>query len=523
MSRLWKITKPRSTDRPGSKHDFTLHSIIAIVFLGMVTQTSYAQPDKFKSEEAAPPSDVLILQDVVVIGNHDISDERVRVILKWQKGMEFGSGELSKGIRRLEDSGLFYKIDISTRRGDEPGYITAVVFLREKSSPNLDWFEREVNWDGYQFNILEIETRDSDHDYVMEFDFHPFRWWSGVDLDIYRRDYDSLFVSPFTHFQYAQTTWNFHPVKSGEFAQYGYHFDVSRAVIQTGLNFPLAGDVYLETSAYFTNWHLEDQVSQYSKGDVPDEGKAVAYKNVYGAPETNSINELTFEINLHKDTRDDQDYPHEGEWFHLTGDYFYYPSADGIFDTDTNEKMLLYYPEAGFSTTDDPGMSLEFDYRNYQPYTNGWTLATRLRAAFSSGDLPFFRRFYLSRMFPMRGVAPGFVEPHGGGNELLQFSIEQRIPLFTNSTRPFILSFLFLDGGYNRVTSDQKYFNIVDQGTIPKPSMDYSYDDLFLTWGWGLAFKIPVVGPLTMSIGYPISNRDNLDGIIINTQLGLSF
>jgi outer membrane protein insertion porin family len=132
----------------------------------------------------------------------------------------------------------------------------------------------------------------------------------------------------------------------------------------------------------------------------------------------------------------------------------------------------------------------------------------------SSGDVPFYDRFYLGGLYSLRGFKyrnvsprePGFTavdEPIGGDNFWFG-SLEYSIPILEKESGPSLRFALFYDIGAVGV---QPY------------SFSGNYND---DYGVGLRLDIPHLGPLRLDYGIPITH-DQYNGPSGKFQFGVGY
>jgi outer membrane protein insertion porin family len=134
----------------------------------------------------------------------------------------------------------------------------------------------------------------------------------------------------------------------------------------------------------------------------------------------------------------------------------------------------------------------------------------------SSGDVPFYDRYYLGGLYSLRGfryrsIAPretphftGVIQDPIGGDSYWFGSVEYSLPIFEKDNGPGVRFAVFYDVG--------------DVGAQP-----YSFSGNFNdNWGLGLHINIPKLGPLRLEYGVPI-NHDQYNGRSGRFQFGVGF
>jgi outer membrane protein insertion porin family len=134
----------------------------------------------------------------------------------------------------------------------------------------------------------------------------------------------------------------------------------------------------------------------------------------------------------------------------------------------------------------------------------------------SSGDVPFYDRYYLGGLYSLRGfkyrnIAPretphfaDVVQDPIGGDSYWMGSVEYSLPIFEKDNGPGVRFAMFYDVG--------------DVGAQP-----YSFSGNFNdNWGLGLHINIPKLGPLRLEYGVPI-HHDQYNGRSGRFQFGVGY
>ncbi|MGA2853005.1 MAG: outer membrane protein assembly factor BamA [Verrucomicrobiota bacterium] len=207
-----------------------------------------------------------------------------------------------------------------------------------------------------------------------------------------------------------------------------------------------------------------------------------------------------------------------------SGDHLFQRFGVGLaYDTRNSTKL----PNHGQRTEFDPEINVgSRDYYKLEAKTawyfpglfKGHVLEANGRAGvaggLSSGDVPFYDRFYLGGLYSLRGFKyrnvsprePGFTavdEPIGGDNFWFG-SLEYSIPILEKDSGPSLRFALFYDIGAVGV---QPY------------SFSGNYND---DYGVGLRLDIPHLGPLRLDYGIPITH-DQYNGPSGKFQFGVGY
>ncbi len=434
----------------------------------------------------------LILEEVKILGNRKLTDEEVLEMTGWTIGQPFEEKDLVRGESRLNASGVFSDVEISTRTGSKPGSVVVVLWVHERRRPSVDWFEHEVTWDGWAFNLLEVHAQSRNRTGETHIKGRLFGRWRGVYEE---SSWQPVFALPLQVLATADVSrdwWVDWPLESRK----GYSLEINRLRGGLGIRSRLPAGFSLTALALaerydFTGKTRRFEGTGYKSGDEISRSGLPAH-----LAGENDATWFTAQIDLGADTRNDEDYPHRGIWFRLP-------------------MRISYDPQADRSTR-----SIEADLRGYLPLNRGSTLALRVRGGALEGDAPFYQRFTLSRSFPMRGFEFGYVEPAGGGKYLFQGSAELRQPLLSHSPHPSMMLIVFSDFGMA--------WNGDDGDAVPLENGDDTdnilhYDTLSASVGWGIAFDLPVVGPLAVHVGYPMVYEGSPAKVVTKVSLGFAF
>ena len=166
-----------------------------------------------------------------------------------------------------------------------------------------------------------------------------------------------------------------------------------------------------------------------------------------------------------------------------------------------------------------PGQELNYAKATYTqhwylPVTKDYTLALNAEVGYgrSLGDKPYpvFKNFYAGGINSVRGFSPNSLGPKDpvdnlpiGGTAHFAVSAEFLFPLPGTGNDKTIRTFFFLDAG-----------NVFDD-TI-------RFGDLRYSFGMGLNWLSPI-GPLKLSLGYPLKKQPGDDTQRVQFQIGAGF
>lgn len=426
----------------------------------------------------------LLLEGVIIRGNWNITDDNILDMLNWNVGDPFDETALAQGQTRLEASELFREVELSTRRGSEPGSVIVIVKVREKRLPYVDWFEARQYPESYSFNLFELETYTKNHRNHLKSQLRLTDPWGGLFLDYTYALSESSPLRIYLESQASNQTWNTFPTQERE----GFDFNINRIGGGGGLQYTSAtfGKVRLGADYWYTN--IGDKPIYYK--DVNDDGMDAIDSRDQIPQELRDVHDTNWtgiNLTILKDKRDSELYPHDGS--------------------------LIYIPvyAASDSYADQQFVRVLVDARRYIPLGSGSTLALRARGGFIEGDAPFYQRFSIVKGSGMRGIEHGWIDPPFGGTRMVHAAFELRKPLTGSRPDSFISLLLFAEAGANWNDDPKAY-----------PS-DPDYSDPVSTIGWGLSFRLPVVGPLAMHVSYPMLAPGDADGLHIQVDLGMAF
>jgi len=195
-----------------------------------------------------------------------------------------------------------------------------------------------------------------------------------------------------------------------------------------------------------------------------------------------------------------------------------------------------FFPSRGYSQGASlevalPGSDLGYvraNYRQkwYKPLNTDetWIFSLRSRAGYgdSFGDntYPFFKHFYAGGLKNVRGFANNSLGPQDsngdpfGGNLMLSGSAELIFPMPFMGDKSAWRSLVFMDAGNVYST------NCLSSQT--ECSEDVDLGELRYSVGMGLSWLTPI-GPLSISLGMPLNDKDGDDTEVFQFALGQTF
>lgn len=167
-----------------------------------------------------------------------------------------------------------------------------------------------------------------------------------------------------------------------------------------------------------------------------------------------------------------------------------------------------------------------YQMSQYIPLSKTWTMALNFQAGWGDtyGDkqYPFFKNFYAGGIGSVRGFETSSLGPRDtngdnlGGNRQLTFSTELLMPL-PGADRT-LRGLLFFDAGY--VWGYEGYMDAMGNHKYRQESLSFS--DIRYSVGFGIAWISPL-GPLKLSIAFPLNSKDGDDIQRFQFQIGTGF
>jgi outer membrane protein insertion porin family len=167
-----------------------------------------------------------------------------------------------------------------------------------------------------------------------------------------------------------------------------------------------------------------------------------------------------------------------------------------------------------------------YQMSQYVPLSKTWTMALNFQAGWGDtyGDkqYPFFKNFYAGGIGSVRGFETSSLGPRDtngdnlGGNRQLTFSTELLMPL-PGADRT-LRGLIFFDAGY--VWGYEGYLDATGSHKYRQESLSFS--DIRYSVGFGIAWISPL-GPLKLSIAFPLNSKDGDDIQRFQFQIGTGF
>ncbi len=418
---------------------------------------------------------------IAIKGNTRTADEVIRRELEQMEAGLASTKDIERSKSRLDKTGYFRSVNVETRavpgtddqidleysvEEQQSGQFTASVGFSQNDGIILDLGVQQDNFLGsgskVGFNITNSSTN-------TEYSFNyldPFHTVDGVSRGFnvfYReRDYEEDDISSYTADEAGAGVTFGYPIDDYQRLNFGADFEYIRL------------NTYDETA---------DEVFQF----IADEGEEFYNWKLSGGWSDNRLNK-------------------------------------GLFPT-------RGYAQSATLEFAIPGSDLAYmraNYRNkwYRPLNNDETWVMGLRGRIGYGDsfgdnaYPFFKHFYAGGLKTVRGFSNNSLGPQDsngdpfGGNLMVTGSAELVFPMPFMEDKSAWRSLFFLDAG--NVYTTNCLSSQVDC------SEDIDLSELRYSAGLGLSWLTPI-GPLSMSLGMPLNDKDGDDTEVFQFALGQTF
>jgi outer membrane protein insertion porin family len=461
------------------------------------------------------------VEKIDIRGNVKTKDKVIRRELAISPGEVFDMVRVKISQQRLEGLQYFDKVDMNPEPTDPPisGRKNLAVDVEEKNTGNItlgagfssvdslvgfveitqgnfDLFHPPTFTGGGQKARLFIQIGTERQDYELEFT-EPwlFNRKLSFDVDLYRHELD--FESPNNIFDETRT---------------GARFSLTRAL---GSDFLIGGISYaIEdvgitlNSGFYNDYNGIPSPSPVSDGGIggpssPGSGPSSPTGSGNGGPVPTDVPQAIldqvgdhlfhrFGVTLAYDTRNSTELPNGGQRTEFDPEF--------VTGDDTFYKLEL--KSDWFFRGLFPGHVIEIGGR------------AGVASSLSSGDVPFYDRYYLGGLYSLRGFKyrniaprePGFTgvnEPIGGDSYWFG-SVEYSLPIIKKTAGMELRFALFYDVGNVGASSY---------------SFSGNFDD---NWGVGFRLDIPHLGPLRLDYGVPI-HHDQYNSSSGQFQFGVGY
>jgi outer membrane protein insertion porin family len=441
------------------------------------------------------------VERIDIRGNNKTKDKVIRRELAISPGEVFDMVRVKISKQRLEGLQYFEKVDMRPEATDPPiaGRKDLIVNVEEQNTGN---FMLGAGFSSVDALVGYAEISQGNFDL-----FHPPTFTGAgqklrlfVQLGTERQDYELSFVEPWFLNRKLALGVDLYRHQL-DFESPNNIYDETRTGVRLSLTRALWSDFFIGSVSYT----LEDVGIDLNSGFHGNE-----VKNVGGLPPPmviprnvpNAILDQTgdhlynrFGVTLAYDTRNSVQLPNHGQRTEIDpefsiGDTTYYK---------LEAKTAWYFP--GLFT------------RHVLEAVGRAGIADSL----SSGDVPFYDRYYLGGLYSLRGFKfrsiapretppfPGVTQDPIGGDTYWFGSLEYSLPIFEKDNGPGVRFAMFYD-----------------VGAVYEKAYSVSGDDFDDDWGLGLHINIPKLGPLRLEYGIPI-HHDQYNGKSGRFQFGVGW
>jgi outer membrane protein insertion porin family len=441
------------------------------------------------------------VEKIDIRGNNKTKDKVIRRELAISPGETFDMVRVKISKQRLEGLQYFDKVDMRPEATDPPiaGRKDLIVNVEEKNTGN---FMLGAGFSSVDALVGYAEISQGNFDL-----FHPPTFTGAgqklrlfVQLGTERQDYELSFVEPW--FLNRKLSFGVDLYRhQWDFESPNNIYDETRTGMRLSLTRALWSDFLIGSVSYT----LEDVGINLNSGFHGDETTPGTPLNPFppqvprNVPlaildQTGDHLYQRFGITLAYDTRNSVQLPNHGQRTEIDPEF-------SIGDT-------TYYKVEAKTAWYFPGL-----FKGHVIEAVG---RAGIADSLSSGDVPFYDRYYLGGLYSLRGfryrsIAPretphftGVIQDPIGGDSYWFGSVEYSLPIFEKDNGPGVRFAVFYDVG--------------DVGAQPY-SFSGNFDD---NWGLGLHINIPKLGPLRLEYGVPI-NHDQYNGRSGRFQFGVGF
>ena len=441
------------------------------------------------------------VERIDIRGNNKTKDKVIRRELAIAPGEVFDMVRVKISKQRLEGLQYFEKVDMRPEATDPPiaGRKDLIVNVEEQNTGN---FMLGAGFSSVDALVGYVEVTQGNADL-----FHPPTFTGAgqklrlfVQLGTERQDYELSFVEPW--FLNRKLSFGVDLYRhQWDFESPNNIYDETRTGMRLSLTRALWSDFLIGSVSYT----LEDVGISLNSGFHGDETTPGTPLNPFppqvprNVPlaildQTGDHLYQRFGITLAYDTRNSVQLPNHGQRTEIDPEF-------SIGDT-------TYYKVEAKTAWYFPGL-----FKGHVIEAVG---RAGIADSLSSGDVPFYDRYYLGGLYSLRGfryrsIAPretphftGVIQDPIGGDSYWFGSVEYSLPIFEKDNGPGVRFAVFYDVG--------------DVGAQP-----YSFSGNFNdNWGLGLHINIPKLGPLRLEYGVPI-NHDQYNGRSGRFQFGVGF
>ena len=424
--------------------------------------------------KAQSTQNALIIHEIELRGNSKTKPSVIYNYLTFQPGDTLTVDRIEQSRLALQQSGFFHELDVFTRPGEVKGQIIAVVQVKERRWPYFQFAGGHSDLEGWY--IVPASVR---------FDNMLGR---GNILGLnFLMAYESskIFINYKYPFLFDGAAWLSAELFAGgrNYVHYLNGDKAEQEVGVAGLKLSAGGNQgifkYVEFG-YSSEIYNPDKKLSFIDKDSTLVGNAIP-DALLPYPDTSRVNTVSFAIRI--DKRDDAYYPQNGHWGALILE-----RATQQFKSDFTFNRVL------------------FDTRWYHQLSDWHVLAFNFKAGFTSRETPFFKRFYLGGSYSLLGYDDRRLTPVGYGTSLVTSSLEYRFPIRgRHKLVPSLFGVLFCNAG-----------------GLWLPDDTFESRDIYEAFGFGVRFRVPIIGLTRFDIAFPTSQLDD-KALTLHLSLGHTF
>jgi outer membrane protein insertion porin family len=429
-------------------------NIIAVILVYFISVNAFFA----MSENGDDSQKSLRVQAIETSGNSKTTREVILTNIDFSVGDRIDQQQLDRNYRQLQQTNFFKKVNLYTQPGDNRGEVKVFIEVEERSWPYFQIKGGFSELDGWYVSPLGLRFDN----------FFGSGNYMGAEMLIGDRTtgLDIFFLRPnfmnsglnFRVLLLARNRQFVHYISGNKFLQ-----DVSGA----GLSFRFNGTRGIMKYLWFEylTESFEPKPYMYPPGEKGDHRNLPP---VLQLP-TERQNVGRIRVSLYADTRDRKFYPGSGWWGSLSLD-----QASKQFGGDADYKKAI------------------LDIRRYQTLIGNVVLAARAKGGWIDDEAPFYEKFYLGGPNSLRGYADRSLNPLGYASRLVQGSVELRFPV-TQKNYP------------SHLVTGVVFYDIGQAWSEPD---DFDRKNFKSGVGYGLRFKLPIIGLLRADFAYDVPDYD---------------
>jgi outer membrane protein insertion porin family len=444
-------------------------------------------PYEERQTEPVSREGVLLLESILIEGNRRTPDAVILDYIAVAPGEAVDVGLIEDARDRLEATGYFRTVDLSSRPGSERGTVVVIVSVEEKSQLSLEtgfgyddlngWFltllgMRLDNTIGAesQFRLgLRLGFRIAGIDAQWEKPI-PYQGGFGYGLRFHAHSQSHLFFGSGPE---APGNWDGGGWRS-------FQQDINRVGIEGLIRHSLGGRTRIsfglqaESIEPDSTFKDREDNKSFETADLPSVLRGQLNKTV----------KTGFLFRVLRDTRDHGYYPRSGSF-----------------------TLVTFEANNSFLGGDEIFTKSMLDIRSHIPVAGQTVFSSRVKAGFLSRGAPYYERFYLGGNYSVRGFEEWSLSPTEGDDGFWLINAELRAPLIPSRQQvPRLTGLIFLDAG---------------QGWQRGESL--SSHDIESAVGYGVRLRLPWLGTLGIDAGIPFSRGRTDENFRVHGLLGFSF